>query len=60
MNIALGIVGFMFLAFLIVCAALSSARRSAPYWDETNREFIDEDQQRAKRAQLFNAANNLK
>ncbi len=60
MNIALGIVGLIFTAFLIVVCALRAAYRSAPYWDERNREFVDEDQQRAKRAQLFNAANNLK
>lgn len=46
--------------FLIVCVALRSARRNAPYWDETNREFVDEDTIKARNARLFNAAKNIK
>lgn len=46
--------------FLIVCAALWSARRNAPYWDETNREFVDEDTVKARNARLFNVGKNIK
>ena len=47
-TILLGIAGFFLLAFLIVCCALWSARRSAP-WLPEDREFRDEDVEAMKR-----------
>lgn len=58
-DILLFILGLGGLGTLIVCAALWNARRNAPYWDETNREFIDEDTLKARNAKL-NAADNPK